>query len=218
MNLTFSSVILLAIMAMVQSRAVTIPSPLHQMAHALAAVHRYRTVINVSMGSRGGAMTRIRTDTITVRHGTSFETYTVVTQAMAGQTATQEIVQTGTQQCIRPNRTGSWHCSAASPTGIGGMSDAQLSQTLQGLASGVKWTPAGDKNVDGQPCMGYRAASSGDGQTRERVTLWIARAAHRPVELRATTSSAIPGNQQTMTVTWSGWNDPSLAIPSIQSP
>jgi hypothetical protein len=93
----------------------------------------------------------------------------------------------------------------------------QATSLAAGLAPHTTWTPIGSKTVLGQACAGYQVSIVSGGLT-SRGTIWINVANKRPVLEQATSVVGFGKGKAVKSVTaitWSNWNDPGLAIPSV---
>jgi len=216
MFITLVSLILALTLTTTQVReAIAGPPPLNRMAHALASAHSYRVVFI----SRQTLDNSTSTDTTTVvQHGTTVQTYIVLTRAVQGQKPQllTEHVETGTQACDRARPSTPWHCIPWPRATHAALVRVTQNPDLRSL----HWVTIRDAIVHGQLCRGYRTTWRPAAGAQVRAVLWIARATGRPVEVTDTTSISVAsagGNKLTNTIVetavWSAWNSSTLRIP-----
>ncbi|HWE64767.1 MAG TPA: hypothetical protein VHB98_23880 [Chloroflexota bacterium] len=211
---SFASLIVVAVLALVRVTAVALPTPLQQMAHTLASVHGYRTVVtSTSVTGKQQAVTT-QTDTVFLRSGSAQTTYTVETVKIQSQELRIERVDTATRACVRQNSAAHWSCQPVKAPKSA--ADSSLKQ-LGVLKSQFQWSAAGTNTINGQPVVGYRAVNTSGAPLHSTATLWMAGKTHLPLELRSTTSYSGKAGTTTLTevVDWSQWNDPALTVPPV---
>jgi len=176
------------------------PSPAMTAARALIAAHSYRETTVSDIG---------KTTVVVVRHGSAVRIDTRMTTSGV----TTEYVDTGQHICMRI-ATSPWTCTSDSHA----KDYSNLSIVVGPLGGdpqegGAHYTAAGTQMRQGQACQRYTymtTTNTGSTRVTGKLTLWLAAATRRPVELDD--QSSLTGFSTTI---WSNWNDPHLTTPAV---
>jgi len=216
---SFSALVSLAIMAMTYLHGLLLPAPLLQLSVPLQAVHAFRTVYTTQgSGKASQSVGAIRIETIAILHGTSLDTYSVVTTLFHGQFQRVEKVSTIKHNCLRYAGSNHWQCTPSRGIAPGVSPVKSASLAFQPLGKGYTWTAAGSGTIQGQACQSYTATSHTGATDEVRATLWVSKATNLPVTLQTTShpiGQAPAKSKVDEQLTWSDWNSPALKIPSV---
>lgn len=215
---SFSALVSLAIMAMTYLQGLLLPSALQQLSAPLRKEHAFRMVYTIQgVGKASQSVGATRTETIAILHGTSLDTYTIVTSLIRGQFQRVEKVSTIKHGCVRPTGTSHWQCTPSRGIAPGVSPVKSASLAFQPLSKGYTWTAAGDGTILGQACQSYTAISHAGAANEIRATLWVSKATMLPVTLQTVIHPAGQGSSSRIDekVIWSDWDSSSLKIPSV---
>ena len=219
MSNSFSALVSLAIMAMTYLHGLLLPAPLQQLSAPLQTVHAFRTVYTTQgSGIASQSVGTIRIETVAILHGTSLDTYTIVTTLFHGQLQRVEKVSTTKHNCLRYAGSAHWQCTPSRGIAPGVSPVKSASLAFQPLGKGYTWTAAGSGTIQGQACRSYTATSHSGAANEVRATLWVSTATHLPVTLQTTShpaGQALAKSKIDEQLIWSDWNSASLKIPSV---
>ena len=176
------------------------PSPAMTAARALIAAHSYRMIDTSYIGV---------TTLVLVRHDSAVRLDTKTTASGV----TTEYVDTGQHTCMRI-ATSPWTCTSDSHAKD--YNDLSIVVGPLGgnpVEGGAHYTAAGMQMRQGQACQRYTymgTTNTGSTRVTGKLTLWLAAATQRPVELDD--QSSLTGFSTTI---WSNWNDPHLTTPAV---
>lgn len=219
MSNSFSTLVSLAIMAMTYLHGLFLPAPLQQLSAPLQKVHAFRTVSTTQgAGKASQSIGTIRTETIAILHGTSLDTYTIVTTLLRGQYQRVEKVSTTKHNCLRYAGSSHWQCTPSRGIAPGVSPIKSASLAFQPLGKGYTWAAAGSGTIQGQACQSYTATSHASATDEVHATLWVSKATNLPVTLQITSHPAGQVSSKSKVdeqLIWSDWNSASLKIPSV---